>query len=487
MKPLLIFLFALSLPLLGKPADTVLRVNSTIQSYSASQPWQKNSPRKRSGLGTLLKDNRVLTTAEMAANAIYLEFQTANKSETVPARVVAIDYEANLALLAPIKEVGFLSKLTPAEISPTSKPGDHIDILQLEQNGTVQMTNGVIRSMSLKSTFLPNRYFLTYQFKGSLQSASSSFTLPAFRDGKLTGLLTSYNSKEQISDILAIDVITKFLADAADGEYEGFPTLGVSYGTTEDQNFRAWLKLPADEGGLYLDLIAPNGSAEAGGLKKNDVLLSIDGQMIDRRGYYEHSDYGTLLWVHLIGAKKVGEVLQAKVLRDGAAIDIPITLKPRPLPLLNAHTYDQAPPYFIKGGIVFQELSTPYLRAYGKDWAKIAPLNLLDVLSSPEDYSKERRRVVVLTRVVASAATIGYDRISNHIVETVNGQPIPGLPELAKAFENLPENGVHKIETDKVPYQLYLDEKLADEVDQQFLQRGLPGLSRLYDIPKVEK
>jgi len=462
MKFLLLFLL-LMLPSLAAPSDAVLRVNSTIQSYSASQPWQKNNPRRRSGLGALLSGNRVLTTAQMAANAIYLEFQTADQAKTVPARVLAIDYSANLALLGPQGDAGFLSEMTPVEISPATKLDDHIDVIQLENTGT-------------------GRYFLTYQLKGSMQSASSSFTLPAFREGKLTGMLTSYSSKDQISDIVSVDIISNFLADAADGNYEGFPNLGVSYGTTEDPNFRAWLKLPADEGGLYLDRIVPGGAAEADGLKKDDVLLAINGQAIDRRGYFKHPDYGTLFWIHLIGSGKIGDVIKASVLRDGKPMELSITLKKRPTPLLDSHMYDKAPPYLIKGGLVFQELSVPYLRAFGKEWAKIGPLNLLDVMSSPEDYSKDRRRVVVLTRVIPSEATIGYDRLSNHIVTAANGQPIKGLPELSQILKTVPENGIHHLETDDVPYQIFLDESLADKVDQQFTAQGLPSLSRLYQV-----
>jgi hypothetical protein len=105
---------------------------------------------------------------------------------------------------------------------------------------------------------------------------------------------------------------------------------------------------------------------------------------------------------------------------------------------------------------------------------------LLDVLSSPEDYEQGRRRVVVLTRVVATEATIGYDRLASQIIKSVNGKTIEGLPELAKTLEDTPENGIHTIETDKEPYQIFLDQSLSDRVDQDFITRGLPTLRRLY-------
>ena len=47
-----------------------------------------------------------LLPAAMAADSIYIELQSADSTKTVPAKVTAIDYEANLALLAPRRRTG---------------------------------------------------------------------------------------------------------------------------------------------------------------------------------------------------------------------------------------------------------------------------------------------------------------------------------------------------------------------------------------------
>ncbi|MDB4314000.1 PDZ domain-containing protein [Akkermansiaceae bacterium] len=463
--------------------DSVIRVNSTLQGYSPSQPWEKTSPRKRRGLGALLSGNRVLTTSQMVADHIYLELESADSSERVPAKVIAVDYDANLALLAPIGEAGFLEKMTPTSLGSPAKPDDKLTILQLENNGSSQKTEGIVRSMELLSTFVSGRYFLCYEVKASMQTEGNSFTLPAYREGKLTGLLTSYDAKDQICDILSVDILSAFLEDAENGSYDGFPSLGVGFSTTEDPYFRKWLKIPDDQGGLYVNLVIPDSSAGLAGIKKGDVLLSIGGQKIDRKGYYEHPVYGTLYWTHLVkGSRKIGEKVSAKVLRDGKIEELAMTLKRPTERLLASHLFDQAPPFLIKGGLVFQELSLPYLKAFGKDWATRAPMNLLDILSNPEDFEEDHRRIVVLTRVIPTQATIGYERMSNQVVKSVNGQPIAGLPELEKALAQVSVNGLHEIETDDIPYRIYLDQSLTDTVDQQFKASGLPSLSRTYSV-----
>ena len=276
-----------------------------------------------------------------------------------------------------------------------------------------------------------------------MQTSGNSFPLPAFQSQKLIGILTSYDSKDQICDVISVDIISAFLKDAESGSYEGFPSLGIATTTTEDPHFRGWLKLPENKGGLYVTRVLPKGSAAKAGMKKGDVILNVSGFAIDRRGYFEHPVYGKLFWPHLVrGGPVMGSKISIEVLRNGKEQTIEATLQKPPSPLVPGYLYDEAPPFLIKGGLVFQELSRPYLEAFGKDWATRAPLNLLDVLSSPEDYEKGRRRVVVLTRVVATEATIGYDRLASQIIKSANGKPVKGLPELAMALEDPPENGI---------------------------------------------
>ena len=64
------------------------------------------------------------------------------------------------------------------------------------------------------------------------------------------------------------------------------------------------------------------------------------------------------------------------------------------------------------------------LQAFGKDWESRAPLPLLDALRNPEDYEEGRNRLVFLSRVIPTPATIGYESVGGIIVTEVNGRPI---------------------------------------------------------------
>ncbi len=462
--------------------NALVRVTSTQQTWSTSQPWDKSRPSSRSALGVFLKNNHILTTAEMAANSTYIELENADSTRTLAAKVIAIDYESNLALLAPTNtdEKSFLSGLQPLELGQSANIGDTVGVWQLEDNGMHLITNAIIQGADIVSSFTSGNYFLTYEAKGSLQSTSSSYSLPVIKDGKLLGMLSSYDSKDQIIDIIAPEIITAFLADTADGNYEGFPSLGISINSTVDPNFRLWLKLSEDGGGLYITKVSKGSSAENAGILKGDVLVSVAGKPIGRRGYYDDDKYGRLYWSHLIrGSHKVGDSLKVTVLRKGEKKELTATLARPVKRLIPAHTIDQAPSYLVKGGFIFQELSTTYLTGFGKDWQSTAPLNLLDALSSPEDYEEGRNKLVFLSATVPTPATTGYERIRNYIIAKVNGQKISDIPALIKAFETPGTDGLHTIEfAEGRPKTIYLDAKASDAIDAELLKRGIPKLSR---------
>ncbi|MGJ8678395.1 MAG: PDZ domain-containing protein [Akkermansiaceae bacterium] len=464
---------------------SVVRVSSTLQGWSPSQPWDKTPSSKRNALGALINSNQVLTTADMAANATYIEFQNADKTISIPAKVVAIDYEVNLALLEADASLSsnaetFFKGMQPLTISEPANIGEAIEIWQLDTNGMPIVTPTFIQSVDILASFSAGHYFLTYLAKGSMQSASNSFTLPAIHNGQLIGLLTAYNTKDQIIDIMAPEVITAFLADAEDSQYTGFPSLGVGIDNTVDPNFRQWLKLPDDMGGIYITKIAQSSAAEKAGLLKGDVIIKINEHEIDRRGYYSDENYGKLYWSHLIrGLGKVDQSIDITVLRDAEEKQLTAELQRAPENLVPSLTYDQEPRYLLKGGFIFQELTETYLKAFGNEWQSKAPLSLLNVLSTPEEFETDRNRVVLLTATIPTPATTGYESLNNLIISKVNGQVIADIPSLIQAFQTPHSDGLHTIEfEDGNPKTIYLDATIANVIDAELLKRGIPALSR---------
>ena len=88
------------------------------------------------------------------------------------------------------------------------------------------------------------------------------------------------------------------------------------------------------------------------------------------------------------------------------------------------------------------------------------------------------RRVVFLSGVIPTPATVGYERLRNLIVRKVNGKDIKDMKSLIAAFDgNM--NELHSIEFDEENLTVYLDDSVTTAVDSQLLQRGITRLSHV--------
>lgn len=461
---------------------SVVRLNSTQQAWNPRQPWEKNPPSERRALAAIVGPQRVLTTSELVSDATYLEFESADGTHFAAAKVIAVDYEANLALLGPASEAEgkvLFANTRPFTLTAPPKIGTTLDILQLEDNGLTLLTPGTLQSIDIATNLPPGHNFLTFMVKASMQNAASSYSLPVLHGGQLAGVLISYNSKEQICDVASTDIVARFLAAAADGHYEGFPSLGVAIARTEDASFRQWLHLSDAQGGLFIHSVRKGGAADAAGMKAGDVLLAVDGQAIDRRGYYQHPHYGSLSWGHLIrGEKATGASITLSMWRAGQPLEIKATLtrEEDSSRLVPNHLYDREPNFLLKGGLLFQELSLPLLESFGEEWQTRAPLDLLDAYENPDKYQDSVARIVFLSGVIPTPATVGYEHLRNLIVNKVDGKKITSMQGLIAAFAG---NGgtLHAIEFAAENLTVYLDDAVTTSVDAQFLERGITRLS----------
>lgn len=468
----------------SSPEKSIVRVNATLQSYSFLRPWEKGAPTPRRGLGALLSDHRVLITAEMCVNSTFLELEHPSSGARVPAKIAGIDYEANLAVLEPVNsDSKVFEGLEPLELGNSTKAGDALNVWQIEDNGDGVSTNVEVLRVTVGRYFIPGSVFMMYQVKGSLQSRVNSFTLPVIKGGKLVGMLLSYSSKEQTANVLPSPIIEQFLADLKDGEYKGFPNLGISFSQTLDETLRDFVGIEGKEGGIFVRSLAKEGSADKAGIKKGDVILSIGGQPIDSRGNYNHPEYGKLSFSHIVrGGAQNGDVVKVEVIRDGEPMSIDVELI-RKLPenyLIDPYMFDRGPKYLIFGGLIFQELTLPYLQSWGDDWPTRSPFKLVHANANPEPFEEEgREKLVFLSNVLKTPSTLGYESINSALITEVNGIFINNIRDLAKAIATPPADGIHTIEFSDFPKIIYVDDRASKEVNQQLLNYGIGQLQRL--------
>lgn len=469
------------------PERSILRVNVTNQSYNFALPWQKRQPGSKQGLGALLDGRRVLVTAELIQDASYVEFEVASSGKKLTAQVATVDYEANLAVLTPKEDPGdFFDGLVPFPLSVTPpKHGDRFEVWQFESNGTPVISGITFDTARLGRYFLEGSYFLQFDANGAVNYREGSFTLPVIQNGHLAGMLLSYDSDDQVATILPFPIIRAFLEDAADGSYAGFPSFGIKFSPTLDDQLRSFLKLPDGNGGVMVTGVMPETSAAMAGLKEGDVLLELGGYKLDARGNYQDPTWGLLAMGHLVkGANTVGTEIPMKISRDGQIMDLTLKLtrkEPKEF-LVDPYVFDRGPRYLILGGLVFSELTRTYLEAFGGEWRDRAPFEFVYAVQNPEKFARDgRKKLVFLAGALPSQSTIGYEGVRGAFIEKVNGKPINDITDLAAALEH-PVDGLHVIEIDEVPYTLYIDAALAAEDNKQLL----PQRYRITQLQRLE-
>ena len=461
---------------------SLVRVNVTGQAFDYFRPWQKRAPFSKRALGAVLSQGRILVTADLVADQNYVELERAETGDKMAAAVEVVDYEANLALLQP-QDGHFLQGLPPLELTNDTIVGDRLAALQLEQTGALVVTDGLVTGVQVTRYPSDVGQFLTYRVSIPLQYRDNSYTVPLVKNNKLAGLLLRYDPRSQLMDVIPAPIITHFLKDAGKPKYDGFPTLGFNYFPTRDPQLRKYAGETGKAGGVYVTGIEPGTAVEQAGLKVGDIIVGINGFELDQNGNYVDPVYKKLDFTNLLTARAyAGETVAFKVQRQGnpMQIDVPLTHRDTDDYVIPPYSHDEAPRYFVLGGLIFQELSRQYLREWGANWMKDAPQRFvyLDRFQW-ELFPAGRRRVVILSQVLPVNGTIGYDDVGYITVTKVNGKEIRSLDDLARAAQE-PVNGFYKIETEEHPKEIPLD-AAQTKADEPALREsyGIPALSHL--------
>ena len=466
-----------------KPKEvSLVRVNVTGQPYDYTRPWQKKAPFSKRALGAVLSKNRVLVTADLVANQNYVELERAESGEKSGAEVIAIDHEANLALVQP-SDKKFLDGLVPLQLALDTAVGDRVAALQLEPTGALVVTEGLVTTVQMTRYPADVGQFLTYRISMTMQHRDNSYTIPLVKNNKLAGLLLRYDPRSQVLDAIPAPIIAHFLKEADTETYGGFPSAGFSFFPTRDPELRKFAGQTGKPAGVYVMSLEPNMPAAKAGMQVGDIVTAVAGQEIDQNGNYVDPLYGKIQFTNLITSRAyVGEKLAVQVQREGKPMQLDLVLEHRAAKdyVIPPYDADEPPPFLVLGGLIFQELSRDYLKEWGANWQREAPQRLvyLDRFQS-ELFPEGNRRVVILSQILPANSTIGYDEFAYLTVQKVNGREIKSLRDLAEAVKQ-PLDGFHKIETAEDPKLIALeDAQVAAEAPSLQENYSLPALQRL--------
>jgi hypothetical protein len=408
----------------------IVSVRVSGQEWNWKTPWAKQAPWTRVVSGVVVAGRRILSADTAFGNHLLVEVQKPGRDSWQPARVVLVEPEGPLALLT-VDDAGFWAGLEPLPLADPAPRGGDVTIHRWQEPGLLDRFPGTIRQVRTHAHGLSRSHLLTLEIGASTEGLGSSEVV--VQGDHVVGLLTGRAGDAWVA--LASPVLSRFADDAAGRGWAGFPRAGIAWQELGNPALRAALGLRPDEGGVRLVRVLPHGSA-ASVLRLGDVLLEVGGVPLDPTGRYEDPVYGRMHAGLLFTERRPGDRVTLKVLRESRRLDLSLTLRsiPAGADKVPPYVYGRGPDYLVVGGLVFQQLTVPYLGTWG-DWQRRAPPRLLIAYDREAAApTPERPRIVLLTSVLPDAANLGYEGLHDLIVERVNGRTIGRMADLRAAF-----------------------------------------------------
>ena len=411
--------------------QAVVGLDVTFQPWDEDRPWAKRGPRSRRANAVLVDDGLLLTTAQMVDQAAFIQLVVAGRSRPVEPRPVLVDRSINLALLR-VEAVELLEGLQPARLAPRTPTSGSLRTVRWRRQQLEAAASRVARFDVAQSWASSIEHAFLHM---TTDLSAGGWSEPVFEGPLLVGLTVSQS--EQRSRAIPVEIIRQFLERARLQPYVPFAGLGFQWQVNRDPSVSRFLGQQGEPEGILLRAI-PWGASGCGVLQSRDVLLELDGKRVDAEGYYTHEYLGKLrIGHHIAERRRPGDRVRARVLRAGREIELEVTLNSYPAELdLIPKRREGQPPYAIVGGLVLRELDVPYLQTW-RDWSEQAPISLRGRYFFEQDaQSAQRRRIVLLTSVLPSEYNIGYEGLSDQVIESVNGTPVASLRGLLESLRH---------------------------------------------------
>ncbi len=415
--------------------DSVIKIYTTQAAPDYFTPWRLLTPRQSTGSGSVIAGNLILTNAHVVADASYVQAQKHNDPQRYLARVVFVSHEADLALVT-VDEPGFFSDLKSLPIGDLPEPLQEVSVYGYPFGGkSLSITKGILSRMEHQVYAHAGSYLFAGQIDAAINPGNSGG--PVIVDQEIVGVVMQANAggrAENLGYFVPPSIIRHVLRDSEDNTLDGFPDLGFRTQTLDSPSAKAAYGLTTDQNGVLVIKVF-DGAPAQGVLRENDVILQIDDFDVADDGSIRISENLLTDYKHAIDLHDIGDEVQITYARNGQVSTTAIEAR-RALDsysLVAGEKFDELPKYYIYGGVLFVPLNMNLIKRWGNDWARSAPVSLLQARN--EWSSPERREVVVALQVLAADVNLGYHDWRNWVVDYVNGERVRDFEQFTHILE----------------------------------------------------
>ena len=447
--------------------DAIVKIYTVYDAPNYLNPWRMSGARQSGGSGCIISGNRILTNAHVIANHTFIQVRRYGDAKRYRADVLNVSHDADLAILT-IDDESFFEGITPLEFGELPETQQEVVVYGFPLGGdSLSITKGVLSRIENNFYVHSGHYLLAGQIDAAINPGNSGG--PVIVDGNIVGVvMQTLNAKnaENLGYMVPIPVVEHFFTDIKDGQYDGFPNLGISMQTLENPDMKRKYGLDETQTGILINRIFP-GSPTEGKLQRGDILLTIEGHPIADDSTVEFRPKERTSYTYHVNRHQVGTKIQAEIFRDGKTqtITIPLTRTRGEYTLVSGEQYEQLPRYFIYGGIVFTPLTKNLLKQYGPNWPDAAPSHLVAELGSW--VTEERQEIVLALRVLAADLNQGYHDLHGWIVDTVDRQSFKNFDEFYRLVTESTEP--YLVLQDNDYFELVIDRQKAAESHEQIL------------------
>jgi S1-C subfamily serine protease len=428
-------------PVPANVENAVVKVFSTLRYPDPFKPWTKQSPSEVTGSGVVIEGKRILTNAHVVLYSSQVQIQANQAGDKLSATVVAVAPGIDLAVLK-LDDESFFKTHAPIKRAP-GLPDIKDPVLAYGYptgGNALSITKGIISRIE----FVPYNYpvsGLRIQIDAAINPGNSGG--PAIAGDKMIGLAFSHLDQAQnIGYIIPNEEVDLFLADIADGHYDGKPAMLDELQTLENPALRAFLKLDKSVEGIVVH--RPD-QASGSPLKEWDVISKIAGTPIDDQGMIKLGSDKRVNFQYLIQKVAKNNKVDLTIVRNNEAMDVQLPVSNDRHNLM-ADLRGSYPSYFVYGPMVFSRATVQFL-SFMRNNSNI--LTSLSYIGSPlvtrlgDTPSADREELVVVSSpFFPHKLASGYSSQSAGVIYSVNGIQIRSLKHLVSVLRDLQDEFV---------------------------------------------
>lgn len=453
--------------------DSVVRVTSNARFPHPTKPWTKREAVANAGSGVVIDGNRILTCAHVVAYATRIQVRGEDDTEAVNARLKAVDFGHDLALLE-VEEPAFFEKHKPLRRGK-GYPSQELAVEAYgypEGGQNLAVTRGIISRIEASD---PSEG-IWIQVDAAINPGSSGGPIVFF--GQLLGLIRARGNPDQAENVgmvVALPQIEAFLLDAEDGVIDERPRVGFHTQAIDNPAARERLGIGKEIKGVMISCLDVNGPHDF--LKPDDVLTKVGDYDLDNEGMVR-LDRGFRAPFESVFTMQPGSVksLGVEIIRDKAKqkVEVPLTRGGRLFPSFDGQ---KARSYLVYGPLVFSkaysDLRQFALRARADLMGMHTPLSsrLLDSAALGEEL------VIITSPLLPHEINRGYvpEDAFGRVVEEIDGVRIKNFAHLVETLRDGTSPYVCIRTAEHPPLQLvYRRDQIREATDRVLEENDIP-------------